>query len=158
MSTELYYHLWQCVAPGRIFMLRKQRHRAPNGKKLQFKPGLYSAPHNLALSRDQEGQGTSSNLNNKRAQLAQARVSQLLQTFGVILHVSALSLPFHVPQWRIFQGKWPGGAHTHHTWLAAHLSCSHLNNLWAFPRQGLLCPLERGSCLLPSSRVGRFNL
>lgn len=30
-------------------MLRKERHRAFNRKKLQFKPDLYSAPHNLAF-------------------------------------------------------------------------------------------------------------
>lgn len=146
------------MASGRIFMLRKESHKAFNRKKLQFKAELYSAPHNLALSRDQERWRTSSNLKKKSAQLAQARVSQLLQTCGVILHVSALSLPFHVLQWRIFHGQWPGGAHIHHTWLPAPLSCRHLNNLWTFPHQGLLCLLERGSCLLPPFRVGRFNL
>lgn len=105
-------------------------------------------PHtSWALSRDEEGRRTNFDLPNRRGQLALAGVSQLFQTFAILLHVLAPFLPLHVPRWRGFQGWLLGGAHIHDTrWLHIFPTVTSRTSDLFHVRDSppLLCLLESG--------------
>lgn len=121
-------------------------------------------PHtSWALSRDEEGRRTNFDLPNRRGQLALAGVSQLFQTFAILLHVLAPFLPLHVPRWRSFQGWRLGGAHIHDTrWLHIFPTLTSRTSDLFHVRDSppLLCLLESGlsSPFLLNQQIYFLNL